>query len=910
MQARLLEHRTGFNGLANVVNARGFGARVSGNPTKSEALKECETPALAKSRSILSASYALELLGVFVLGVALMQFIYLDPRGLPASELGAPGFDSFYHTKMAAMMPSVGLVHEFPWLRYVYFSQHNDGFISHHYGFHALLVPFVKISHWLTGDYLIGARLAISVFFGASLVFMQALLIAGRVPWRWLWIIVFLLLPPEFFGRHAYVRAISPSLMMMLAIVLFVFRERAILAGVATALYVHLYLGSVVYIPMIVAVYAFSCLLAPAGERRFPHHVVLWTMLGWLVGLRTYPYFDGALEFLHMQIFGTGLDPDIPVGMEWNSYGNVWQFAARSCGPLLAVWTVCVVLRLRIGKRLNERELTLVIVQFAFLVLTLKAKRFIEYWPPFCMLSAAYMIAPIMRPVADWLDPVAVRVGGVRPAILRFGIAVVSLSVVILAAGRVDFSGLEPFMREWQLWAAAGALLLAGPLLQTFGISGGIKSGLRRGVQLLGLAGLFVAAVILLVRVSGGQSQADPQLDVGIVGWVLVACVMVGACVWTAAKSCGELPLANTVIRWINASSTLTFGLAIVVLAVVLGADRVTARQREIYCGYNLGALRDAMSYLKSVSEPGDVVFTDDWDVFPAYFYYNSYNNYIVGLDPKFTHWREPELWERYVKLSRGQVPRDFDAHWTGVDGQEVSRRLHVELTDIRDYFNARYVMLDSDHKAMARKLADSPEFARLIYPKTDYAECRDALYLIFEVVEPQQAGHDNGDDNRSIVYLSDLEPESVTQGWGTLHLDRSVTDQPLQLHDGFHRRGLGTHAPSEIVFTVPRGCDVFEAEVGVSSASDGPGTVLASVWLDDVEAFTSPLLTRSGIASHVRVELDGASRLMLRADPTEDGERWDHVDWADAHFLCEGGEIKSTRILDRRSRSKESAGE
>ena len=87
---------------------------------------------------------------------------------------------------------------------------------------------------------------------------------------------------------------------------------------------------------------------------------------------------------------------DIPVGREWKPYVGMWWFV-RMCGPLLAVWTAAVIARLRWGPPLRSRELTLLLLHFAFLVLTLKARRFIEYWPVFALLSAASLAHPVME---------------------------------------------------------------------------------------------------------------------------------------------------------------------------------------------------------------------------------------------------------------------------------------------------------------------------------------------------------------------------------------------------------------------------------------------------------------------------------------------------------------------------------
>ena len=63
-----------------------------------------------------SGWHALESLAVFAIGVTLMNFIYAGDADRPVGERGVPGNDSFYHVKMATLIPEHGLVEEFPWL--------------------------------------------------------------------------------------------------------------------------------------------------------------------------------------------------------------------------------------------------------------------------------------------------------------------------------------------------------------------------------------------------------------------------------------------------------------------------------------------------------------------------------------------------------------------------------------------------------------------------------------------------------------------------------------------------------------------------------------------------------------------------------------------------------------------------
>ena len=532
----------------------------------------------------------LESLALFLIGVMLMHHIHTGTWGVSDMRTGPAGHDSFYHLKMAALIPEHGLLRELPWIRFAYFTQSGHDFVSHHYGFHVLLSPFVHLSHWLTGDYLAGGRWLIAVCFGLNLMLFGLILRGEGVAWRWLWLLFFVLLPFQFFTRHAYIRAICPSLTFMLLIVWLMFRRRNVLAGLAVA-------GGVIYAPLLVIFFVASSFLGPPGDRTLPWRLIVCTVAGWVVGILTHPYAGGIAEFLYLQVFGSGLSPDIPVGREWKPYEGVWWFATMT-GPLLMIWAIAVSVRLRTGPVLNARELTLLLVNFGLLALTMKARRFVEYWPIFCLLSAACLVAPVLARLAHWLR----RRAGIEGTRL--------------------------------IWSRRVAALLC------------------------------VGATFVIVQVSPAWHQI-----------------------------------------------------------------RRTARS-----GYDMAPIREAMTFLKEHSDRGDVVFTDDWDIFPVYFYFNSHNHYIVGLDPKFTHQRRPALWERSVKISRGQVPADITVSVPGENGNRVKKKLHVTLEDIREHFGARFVITDRDHKKLAGKLAKAEEFAELIYPSASYNDSKNAPYLSFQI--------------------------------------------------------------------------------------------------------------------------------------------------------------------------------
>ncbi len=617
------------------------------------------------ARGIGRAVRFIEVAAVFLLGYLAMSFFQYHPKAEAGADAGLPGNDSFYHVKMASMLPEVGLVKKFPWLQYSYFTQQGDDFVSHHYGFHALMVPFVKLATLLNRDDLSGGRWAICTCFALVVVFFYLILRREQVPWRGLWVLLFFAMPIQFYTRHSYIRAISPSLMMMFILVWVLFERRWLLAFLVTSLFNHMYLGAVMYSPVIVACFAASCVFGRREDREFPWKVVLASATGWVVGVLTYPYFGGMLEFLKLQVLGTGLNPDIEVGTEWKPYEGVWWFGVQFAGPILGIWALSLVTRLRLGPRLTANELTLVLLHFAFLVLTLKARRFIEYWPAFCMLSAGLLSWPAVVWAIEWIEEMFVRVKGVDGLI------------------------------GWVMWIGAALSVTVWFYLQVGPKVGGFWSELRFSPWFWTAIGIGLLSPVLTGFLS---SRLRDRMAFRRCLIMLPMCLMLVTVTSVSAAT-----------MWVN------------------------IRQSN-KCSYDVAEIRKMMAALKADSQPGDVVFTSDWDDFPVYFYYNTYNYFIVGLDPKFTHERRPDLWERYVRVTRGQVPTDREIMMKDAKGVKFKQMLKCRVEDIRDHFHAKYVISDRDHTALSSKVASAKDFADLIYPEGGWAANRNAPYVVFRI--------------------------------------------------------------------------------------------------------------------------------------------------------------------------------
>jgi beta-galactosidase len=123
----------------------------------------------------------------------------------------------------------------------------------------------------------------------------------------------------------------------------------------------------------------------------------------------------------------------------------------------------------------------------------------------------------------------------------------------------------------------------------------------------------------------------------------------------------------------------------------------------------------------------------------------------------------------------------------------------------------------------------------------------------------------------------------SVTQGWHETLTDLSVSGRPMSIAGKGYEKGLGTHAPGEMVFKLDRQHKQFAAEVGVDDEGGPTGSVVFRVLLDGKMAFDSGLMRFGQAARHIVLDVTGIAELRLVVTDGGDGVQGDHADWANA---------------------------
>ncbi|MDZ4160154.1 MAG: hypothetical protein U1B80_10260, partial [Anaerolineaceae bacterium] len=146
--------------------------------------------------------------------------------------------------------------------------------------------------------------------------------------------------------------------------------------------------------------------------------------------------------------------------------------------------------------------------------------------------------------------------------------------------------------------------------------------------------------------------------------------------------------------------------LAIFVVLTIYKSVPTAREQVDDSKPYHLYA--GASAWLEQNTPVGALVFQTDWDDFPRLFFYNTHNTYLAGLDPTYMQSYDPELYDLWVDITRGDV-------------EDPSQY-------IVSNFGSRYVHTDLYHGDFLDQAKQDPGL-REVY--------RDNQAVIFEVIAP-----------------------------------------------------------------------------------------------------------------------------------------------------------------------------
>ncbi|MFQ5612157.1 MAG: hypothetical protein ACE5H9_08490 [Anaerolineae bacterium] len=314
------------------------------------------------------------LFGLFVALLALVQF----------ATPNLAGNDGYYHIKLAQVMRQQGLRPAFPWLPMTILNP--EAYVDHHFLFHVLLTPFTL------GDLRLGAKWASVILPAATFLVGWILLRGQRVPYAPIWALGFLAVSEAFLYRMSMPRTQAPSLLVLLLALHLLFTRRYRWLLPLSFLYVWLYDAFPLVIAL-VGVYVASRLLL---DRVLDLKPLIFSGVGIGLGLLINPYFPDNLIFVYNHLLPKLTDPTaISVGNEWKPY-QTWTLVENSGLALAAFIGGAFALGFN-RQRMSTRTATTFFLAIFFGLMLFKSRRFVEYFPAFALIFAAFAWAPLIR---------------------------------------------------------------------------------------------------------------------------------------------------------------------------------------------------------------------------------------------------------------------------------------------------------------------------------------------------------------------------------------------------------------------------------------------------------------------------------------------------------------------------------
>jgi hypothetical protein len=330
--------------------------------------------------------------------VAALSLLILFTAVLAAIQYGTPGLvgnDGYYHARMGLLVRQQGLTPTPPQLPHTILNEAE--FYDHHLLYHLYLALFTTAEPALDGGLALTKQVKMATIILSVLPFLAIwwLLRGQRVPGATLWALALLALSEAFLYRLSMPRVQSASLLVLIVGLHWLLHGRYRLLLPLGFLYVWLYDA----FPLLLVVGGIYFIAIALTERRLLWAALVYPAVGIVIGLVVNPYFPQNLTFI-----GRHLLPKLwqvsatPVGSEWYPY-TTWELVQNS-GLALLLLGITILLFNWHGRRLDGRLLTLFLLTALFGLMLFRARRFIEYFPPFVLILAALSLSPLLT---SWL---------------------------------------------------------------------------------------------------------------------------------------------------------------------------------------------------------------------------------------------------------------------------------------------------------------------------------------------------------------------------------------------------------------------------------------------------------------------------------------------------------------------------
>lgn len=145
---------------------------------------------------------------------------------------------------------------------------------------------------------------------------------------------------------------------------------------------------------------------------------------------------------------------------------------------------------------------------------------------------------------------------------------------------------------------------------------------------------------------------------------------------------------------------------------------------------------------------------------------------------------------------------------------------------------------------------------------------------------------------NLSYLRKKPIPLSSFTPWYSTQQFGKRVKDMPvnggydpkswtwLSTQYVFYRKGIGTHANSELRFNLEGKFDQFSTDFGIDTTAGTGASAIFEIWGDNKQLFKSEKMGRFDLPKHAKVSVVGVKTLTLITQDAGDSNRDDHTNW------------------------------
>jgi hypothetical protein len=550
---------------------------------------------------------------------------------------------------------------DFPWLPLTVLNPRD--FTDHHLLYHLALIPFTF------GDLRLGAKAAALVFAALAILATYLLMARLKVRYALFWLLALLGSAEWFIGRLSMTRRQSLSLLLLMAATYLLIHGRYRWMLVVAFAYAWLFDGFV----LLVGIVGVAFIARDVAGWRWSPALVLRLALLALAATLTYFWREEAFLLL---VAVTGL-----------VYGVSRLVVARSWAWPLLGWTGAGLALALLVNPYYPNNVTFTILHVLPKLVPPADIRVGNEWYPY---------TPSLLLKTSWLALLFVPVG-MLPLLLQPRRALRDRTVLFLVGLALLFLALYLRSRRFVEVEPAFAVLLCSYAWVHYGLPAARLAVIDRlpGRAQAGL--LLFAAVLLGVGLNDWLRQAGVSTIAGLAALLQkqasvntiagLAVLLLFGYVWVHYRlSWARLAALDRLPE--RAQVALALG-ALVLLGVQLNETLRRAESNAID-NHPWNTFKEPAELIAANSEAGDRIFQTDWDDFPELFFFNSYNTYMIGLDPTYMYLQNPNLYLLWRSIGRGEVAMPAEA--------------------IRDRFGARWVVSDKSHPDFVKQAERDPD--------------------------------------------------------------------------------------------------------------------------------------------------------------------------------------------------------